>query len=146
MTDSLPADLAKLRARFEQWRNTRSTRSPIPEDLLRAARALLDRYSTSMVCRACRLHPNSLRKPATVNSRTAPTEKAAGQSAAIASPTFFSLPPAGSLLEPLGPATDSACRLMLERPDGARLTLTIPPLDTASLSRLCSDFLRSRPL
>lgn len=143
MDNSLPADLAKLQQRFEHWRSTRTTRSPIPEDLLKAARTLLDRYSTSLVCRACRLHPNSLRKPATVNSRTALTEKAAGQSAAITPPIFYSLPPAASLPEPLVPAPDSACRLLLERPDGARLTLTIPPLDAAALASLCSGFLRS---
>jgi hypothetical protein len=143
MDNSLPADLAKLQQQFEHWRSTRSTRSPIPEDLLQAARALLGHHSTSLVCRACRLHPSSLRKPATVNSRTAPTEKAASQSAAVAAPVFFSLPSTGALPEPLVSATDSACRLMIERPDGARLTLTIPPLDAASLSSLCSGFLRS---
>ena len=143
MDNSLPADLAKLQQQFEHWRSTRTTRSPIPEDLLQAARALLDRHSTSLVCRACRLHPSSLRKPATVNPPTAPTEKAVSQSAAIASPAFYSLPPAASSPEPLLPVTDSACRLMLERPDGARLTLTIPLLDAAALSTLCSAFLRS---
>ena len=55
MNDSLPDDLAKLQARFDHWRNTRKTRSPIPEDLLQAARALLDRYSISAICRACHL-------------------------------------------------------------------------------------------
>jgi len=143
MNNSLPADLAKLQQQFEHWRSTRTTRSPIPEDLLQAARTLLNRYSTSMVCRACRLHPDSLRKPATVNSRTVRTDKAASRPAAITSPDFYSLPPAAPLPEPLVPATDSACRLMLERPDGARLTLTIPPLDAVSLSSLCSGFLRS---
>lgn len=139
MDNTLPADLAKLQQQFEHWRSTRTTRSPIPQYLLQAARTLLDRYSTSMVCRACRLHPSSLRKPATVNSRTARTDKGV----AIASPAFYSLPPAASLPEQLVQATDSACRLMLERPDGARLTLTVPQLDVASLSTLCSNFLRS---
>jgi hypothetical protein len=43
MDNSVPRDLARLQARFEHWRNTRQTRSRIPEDLLHAARALLDR-------------------------------------------------------------------------------------------------------
>ena len=130
MDHSLPADLAKLQSRFEHWRSTRTTRAPIPEDLLQAARTLLDRYSTSMVCRACRLHPDSLRKPTSVTSRaTAPVE------AALTPPAFYPLPPA--------PATNSDCRLVVERPDGARLTLTVPQLDADSLSSLCSDFLRS---
>jgi hypothetical protein len=142
MNDVFPPELAKLQSRFEHWRSTRTTRAPIPQDLLQAARALLHRYSASMVCRACRLHPNSLRKPATALPPSAPTDKAISKSAVINPPTFYSLPPAASSPEPLVPATDSACRLMLERPDGARLTLTLPQLNAASLSTLCSDFLR----
>jgi hypothetical protein len=143
MDNSLPAELAQLQQQFEHWRGTRTTRSPIPEDLLQSARTLLDRHSTSMVCRACRLHPSSLRKPATGNSPTARTDKAASQSAAVAAPVFYSPPPVAALPEPLLPATDSACRLVVERPDGARLTLIFPQLDAASLSSLCSGFLRS---
>jgi hypothetical protein len=142
MNDSFPAELAKLQSRFEHWRSTRATRAPIPEDLLQAARALLNRYSASMVCRACRLHPTSLRKPATALPRSAPTDKALSKSAAITRPAFYSLPPAASLLEAPVSAVNADCRLVLERPDGARLTLTVPQLDAASLSSLCSDFLR----
>jgi hypothetical protein len=41
------------------------------------------------------------------------------------------------------PTTDiKDCRLLLERPDGARLTLTLPTLDLASINQLCVDFLR----
>ena len=142
MDNSLPADLAKLQQQFEHWRNTRATRSPIPKDLLQAARALLKRYSTSMVCRACRLHPNSLRKPAALNTRSTTPRQAASKSAALAPPAFYSLPTAASLPEPPLPP-NSDCRLVLERPDGARLTLSLHRLDAASLSNLCSDFLRS---
>jgi hypothetical protein len=31
---------------------------------------------------------------------------------------------------------------LIERPDGERLTLTLPSLDLASINRLCADFLR----
>jgi hypothetical protein len=142
MNTLFPAELAKLQSRFEHWRSTRTTRSPIPEDLLQAARALLNRYSASMVCRACRLHPNSLRKPAAALARSAPTDKALSKSAALTLPAFYSLSPAASLLESPVPAVNADCRLVLERPDGTRLTLTVPQLDAAWLSNLCSDFLR----
>lgn len=142
MNDRFPADLTKLQSRFEHWRRTRTTRSPIPEELLQAARALLAYYSTSIVCRACRLHPNSLRKPASALPPSAPTDTAIGKSAASLPPTFYSLPPVGALPESSLPAARTACRLMLERPDGARLTLELPQLDAASLSTLCSNFLR----
>jgi hypothetical protein len=143
MDNSLPAELVKLQQQFERWRSTRATRSPIPDHLLQAARALLDRYPPSLICRACRLHSSSLRQPSTGKSRKARTDKAASPSAAIASPVFFSLPPAAALPEPLPLATDSACRLVVERTDGARLTFTLPQLDAASLSTLCVNFLRS---
>lgn len=143
MNDSFPADLAKLQSRFEHWRRTRTTRSPIPEELLQAARTLLAHYSTSIVCRACRLHPNSLRKPAKALPRSAPTDTAIGKSAASLPPAFYSLPPVGSLPESPLPAARTDCRLVLERPDGARLTLELPQLDAISLSAFCSNFLQA---
>jgi hypothetical protein len=53
--------------------------------------------------------------------------------------TFFELPVTACL-----PTTESIkdCRLLLERPDGARLTLTLPALDLASINQLIVDFLR----
>ena len=142
MNNSLPADLAKLQSRFEHWRNTRSTRSPIPQDLLQAARDLLGRYSISAVCHACRLHPSSLRKSAQTRPVHAPPAKVTRQPSTITPPAFYSLPATVSLAEPGSPITTD-CRLVLERPDGARLTLTVPQLDVVSLSTLCSDFLRA---
>lgn len=143
MNDSLPDDLAKLQARFEHWRNTRKTRSPIPEDLLQAARDLLDRYSVSMVCHVCRLHPTSLHKrtgPASTSSKPAkPIHKSVGTS----QPDFYCLPPVASLPQPPVPISTPDCRLVLERSDGARMTLVLPSLDTTALYNLCSNFLRA---
>ena len=34
------------------------------------------------------------------------------------------------------------CRLLVERLEGARLALTLPLLDIASITQLCADFLR----
>jgi len=64
MKATVPSDLLKLKAQFEHWRKTRSTRSRIPVDLRAAAIALLDRYLAAAICRACRLHPHTL-KPST---------------------------------------------------------------------------------
>lgn len=136
MNDSLPDDLAKLQAHFEHWRNTRKTRSPIPEDLLQAARDLLDRYSVSMVCRVCRLHPASLHKRAKLASTFS-------KSASTSQAAFYCLPSAVSLPEsPVSTPAAENCRLVLERADGARMTLVLPQLDNTALSTLCSNFLR----
>ena len=143
MNDSLPDDLAKLQARFEHWRNTRKTRSPIPEDLLQAARLLLDQYSVSMVCRACRLHPTSLHKRAKPASTSSKPDRPVHKSASTSQTAFYCLPPAISLPEPPVPISTPDCRLVLERTDGARMTLVLPQLDTTTLSTLCSNFLRS---
>ena len=134
MNRSLPSDLLKLKAQFESWRRTRQKKGPIPAHLRKVAIALLDEHAQTTICRVCRLHPRTLQEPA----RSKPKRKAAAKS-----PDFFPLPtmaqPAFSF-----PAAQARadCQLLLERPDGARLTLTLPNLDAASLSTLCSNFLR----
>jgi Lon protease-like protein len=138
MNSSLPTDLLKLKARFETWRRTRQTRARIPEDLRQAASAMLDRYSASTLCRALRLHPRTLKAPLASNS-------AATRPPANTATSFFSLlpsqPPQQQISSLRRAPPDS--RLVIERPDGARLTLLLPPLDPASLSALCTNFLRS---
>ena len=143
MNDSLPDYLAQLQARFEHWRNTRKTRSPIPKDLLQAARALLDHYSISMVCRVCRLHPTSLYKRTKSASTSSKPARIDHKSASTSQTAFYCLPPTPSLPEPPVPISTPDCRLVLERSDGARMTLILPPLDPTALSTLCSDFLRA---
>jgi hypothetical protein len=143
MNNSLPDDLAKLQARFEHWRNTRKTRSPIPKDLLQAARALLDHYSVSLVCRVCRLHPTSLHKRAKSASTSSKPIKTDHKYASTSQTAFYCLPPAASLPEPPVPISTPDCRLVLERTDGARMTLVLPPLDATAISTLCSNFLRA---
>jgi hypothetical protein len=143
MNDSLPDDLAKLQARFEHWRHTRKTRSPIPEDLLQAARALLERYSISLVCRVCRLHPASLHKRTKPASSSSQPARPVHKSASTSQTAFYCLPPTVSLPQaPVSTPAAEHCRLVLERTDGARMTLVLPQLDTTALSTLCSNFLR----
>lgn len=137
MNTAIPSDLLKLKAQFEPWRKTRSTRSRSPAHLRQAAIDLLDRYSASAICRACRLQPHTLQPPALSKSRArpAPTTRV---------PAFFPLPPP----EAISPASlpqlaQAACRLVLERPDGTRLTRAVPQLDATARATLCSNFLRA---
>ena len=135
MNTSLPPDLRKLKAQFESWRRTREKRGPIPTRLRKAAIALLDEHAQTTICRVCRIHPRILQEP---------VEPKPHRKAPAMHPDFFPLP---AFAQP-PPAASSAqahsdCQLLLERPDGARLTLTLPSLDAASLSTLCSNFLRS---
>jgi len=131
MKASLPSDLLKLKAQFESWRRTREKRGPIPVHLRKAAIALLDKHAQTTICQVCRLHPRALREP--IEPKAATT-----------APDFFALPP---IVQPAisfsSAQTRAECQLLLERPDGARLTLTLPALDSAALADLCSNFLRA---
>ena len=134
---ALPSDLLDLKNQFESWRSTRSKRAPIPDDLLLAAKALLSRYPSSTICRALRLNPRSLKDPL-----SSPSSKKSASSKSKAD--FFPLPNPSSHPQTFAPGQNpSSFRLLLERPDGSRLTLTLPSIDTASISNLCSNFLRS---
>jgi hypothetical protein len=132
MKTAIPADLIKLRDQFEAWRKTRSKRSKTPDHLRQAAIALLDQCSASMICRVCRLNPQVL-------------EQQEISTSAKSTPDFFPLslaiphPEISSSLQ----QTQADCRLLLERPDGSRLTIVLPKLDANSISALCQSFWRS---
>src|SRR5215510_14191571 len=137
MKSAIPSDLLKLKKHFEAWRKTRAKRSKTPDRLLKAAAALLDHYSASRVCRVCGINLRTLRRRSSSN--------ASPRRSATPAPDFFPLSltlpqPAVSCL-PRQSQTD--CRLLLERPDGAKLSIFLPSLTEASISTLCSSFLRS---
>jgi hypothetical protein len=108
---------------------------PIPDEFRQAAAEMATRYSPSLVRRLLKLDPWRLKKPETKRSDHVHRKP---QTA------FFTLPPDIALPEPRPVATSLAagCRLLVERPDGARLALTLPSLDLASITQLCADFLR----
>jgi hypothetical protein len=139
MNSIIPADLLELKARFEIWRTNRKyVRQPIPDELWNAAAGLTRRYPTSLVGRVLKLDPSKLKKLLIKRSaRTSVRKKP--QAAFFQLPTETALPEVGSPL----PQSPVGCRFQIERPDGSRLTLTLPSLDLASISQLCADFLRS---
>jgi hypothetical protein len=136
MDSTVPADLLKLKDRLEAWRAARKySRQPIPDEFRRAAAEMAGRYSPSLVRSVLKLDPWRLKKPSTKKSSRARHEP---QTA------FFSLQPEAALLlpEPSAPQYLTGCRLQIERPDGSRLTLTLPTIDLASAKQICADFLR----
>jgi hypothetical protein len=137
MDSTVPAELLKLKDRLEAWRATRQyTRQPIPDEFRQAAAEMARRYSPSLVRRILKLDPWRPKKPATKKSNRAHHKP---QTA------FFTLPSEAALLLPgsSGPQDLAGCRLQIERPDGSRLTLTLPSLDLASLRQICADFFRA---
>jgi hypothetical protein len=133
----IPDQLLELQARFDQWRaNRKYQREPIPDELREAALEMSRRYPRSLLQRVlkiqlCRLMPKT--KPHARRSKPQQAQTA-----------FFKLPPPHASLaaESLAPQTPTAYRLQLERPDGSRLTLTLPSFDATALHALCADFLR----
>jgi hypothetical protein len=138
MNSPLPADLLDLKARFDYWRSTRPyIRQPIPDELCQAALEASQRYSPALVGRALKLDPSRLKKMATKPARRkAPLKKP--QTAFFRLPTEVILPESDASIF----QATTTCRLQFERPDGSRLTLTLPRLDPETINRLCADFLR----
>jgi hypothetical protein len=134
---TIPADLLELKARLEAWRTSRQhLREPLPAELRQAVAEMSRRYSPSLIRRLLKLDPWRLISPAT---------KKPARTRHQLNTAFFTLPPDALLPEPglAARQTAAGCRLQLERPDGARLTLMLPALDLLSLNRLCADFLRT---
>jgi hypothetical protein len=138
MNSTIPADLLELNTRFETWRSSRKyVREPIPDELWNAAADLSRRYPPSLVGRVLKLDPSRLKKLLIKRSaRTSDRKKP--QAAFFQLPTEIALPEVGSTL----PQSPIGCRLQIERPDGSRLTLTLPILDPDVINRLYADFLR----
>lgn len=128
-------DLNQTRAAFEAWRAGRSHRTArIPDPLRHAAVALLDHYPFADVCKALALRSTRLRK--LQNELSPPTLEATAPP-----PTFIELSPLPVAHQAQGPG--AGCRIVLERPDGSRLALSVPSLDWVRLDALCHGFLRS---
>lgn len=139
MESAIPADLLEIKGRFETWRTNRKyMREPIPDELWNAAADLSRRYPPSLVGRTLKLDSSKLKKLLIKRSPRTSTRKKP-QAAFFQLPTEIALPEIGSPL----PQNLTGCRLQIERSDGSRLTLTLPSLDLASISRLFADFLRS---
>jgi hypothetical protein len=133
MTTPIPTDLFNLKCQFEDWRKTRTKRSKTPNHLLNAAADLLDRYSAPRICQICKINPRTFRRHSASSSAPSMLEAAPVTQ-------FFPLSlsiPQSELQSP------GDCRLLLERPDGARLSISLPSLNEALISTLCSGFLNS---
>jgi hypothetical protein len=133
--DSIPNELLELKARFDQWRANRNYKNEqMPDELRNAVLELSRRYPRSLLRRVLKIDPWRLMP----KTKTTP-RRSRGQ----AQTTFFKLPPVTQApTEPLPTQTSTTYRLQLERPDGSRLTLILPLLDSAVLNALCADFLR----
>ena len=137
MQTTIPADLRDLKARLDQWRATRKyIRQPLPADLRQAVVKISRQHPYGLVRRVLKIDPWRLNGPKT--EKSAPVAAPKKQHTA-----FFTLPPDAVLPGSIsGAPSQPDYRLQLDRPDGARLTLTMPALDLVSTRQICDDFLR----
>ena len=108
--------MARVQARFDQWRaNRKYQREPIPDELREAALEMSRRYPPSLLQRVLKIQLCRLMPKVKTHARRSKRQQA--QTA------FFKLqPPQASLgAESLAPQTSTAYRLQLERQDGSRL-------------------------
>jgi len=103
MKSAIPSDLLKLQKRFESWRKTRAKRSKTPDRLLKAAAALLDHYSASMVCRVCGINLRTLQQRSSSNAFPRSSQAPASK--------FFPLSLTLSQPEVASPQIQTDCRL-----------------------------------
>lgn len=136
METTIPSELLQLKARLDQWRATRKhIREQIPDELRNAAFEMSGKYPRNLIRRILKLDPWRLtRNPANQSKRNSASKPS--QTA------FYKLPIESLPPQPTASSTINGCRIQIERPDGARLTVSLSPSESSSIHRLCADFLR----
>jgi hypothetical protein len=138
MDSTIPAELLELKARFDRWRATRQYKSePIPDELRSAALEMAERYPSSLLQQVLKVQLWHLKKRGVAKRPVRAVAPKLSKTAFFKLPTETSLPEAAS-----SSPNNNGYRVQIERPDGARLTITVPPSDPAFIQRLCADFLR----
>jgi len=124
----VPADLESTRRRFEQWRQARGGRRPIPESLWSAAVKMAQRYGICRTAKALRLGYYSLK------------ERVEGEAAAKAG-TPLSLSKATFLELPLPlPTGAGECLLEWEDTSGAKMRVHLKGVAVPDLVALSRSF------
>jgi hypothetical protein len=125
----IPEDLEHLRRRFEEFRNTRVGRSPLPEALWAAAAELAKRYGVNPTARALRLEYAGLQRHMQAQDQPKPKRKHA-----VAPPPNF--------LEFVAPGAKPVtnCVVEVESTQGAKLRLELKAVATTELVSLIRAF------
>jgi hypothetical protein len=120
-------DLSELRDQLEQWRQSQSGATRLPEALWTSAATLATTQGVGPVARTLRLDYNKLK-------RQVPPASAEGWPSAP--PTFVELRP-----RPWLPQVTTACRIELSDRQGAKMTLELP-CDPATVVGVAQAFWR----
>jgi hypothetical protein len=121
-TSTVPSPMERARQRFERWRKTDSTSSPIPEGLWALAVRVASAHGVNQTARTLRLNHTALKKRL----------QAAGD-------RVRSQPPSATFVELVPPPTGlSPCTIELENAQGAKMKIQLASpetLDLVALSR-----------
>ncbi len=123
----IPEDLEQLRRRFEEFRQTRIGRSPLPEVLWTAAAELAKRHGVNPTARALGLEYTGLRKRVENQGRPKAKRKKAE------APSFLEFVAPGAK-----PVTN--CTVEVESAEGGKLRLELKAVATTELVNLIRAF------
>jgi hypothetical protein len=145
-----PADLDRLRKRFEQSRRIRKARSRIPEPLWALAVRMAGKYGIHCTAKALHVDYYSLKKRTERNSFSGrpPSAKAdagASSSKKDAAPAFIELSPPGSVDSSKGVSTCCECTLELECAGDAKMRIVLKGAAMPNLVELSRSFWDRRP-
>jgi len=124
-------DLIKDKKHFEVWRANRTKRGPIPERLWKLAVSHVRQYGLNQVSREFRVNYNQLKRKAQTFGSTLSEQPPR-------EPSFVELAwPQGMASQP---EQSVRLRLLLERPDGSRLSVEAVQPDPVFLDALIRSF------
>jgi len=123
----LPAQLENVRRRFEDWRQTRTVRTRIPDSLWAAAVKMADKYGVHRTAKALRIDYYGLKKR--VEAESSSTSVRTKRSVA----TFVEL--AGPL-----PGGSGECLVELEDDSGAKMRVHLKGVEAPDLIALSRSF------
>lgn len=135
-------DLDDVHAQFEAWRAAKRGRRVIPERLLRAAVALLDRYPPSTICRRLRLNATRFaRARQSLAGKHAKARGGGGAFVELAALGVAASEPQLSLVRLDALNRGAECRVVLEPATGGRLSVELARVDAAWLEVACRALL-----
>lgn len=140
MSQKLTSDLNRVRAEFEAWRAQRKGRERIPEALWEEVMGLLTEYPLKVVCRELKLSPPQVR-----NRRQGKEKRRAGEKYLELTPRDLVEMPGGAQggrMESEGDQTRGRWRVVIERRDGSRLSVSLGD-DPVSLQSVVMGFVRA---
>jgi len=121
--DAGTGELQRVQSQFADWRSTRQSREPIPEELWELVRFLSKRYSIGDIAKALNLSHGNIKK------HVLPSEVSAEPASSV---DFVDL----GLFQPS--PSSSSCTLELTNPNGMSMKLSVagtPSIDVIGLAQ-----------